>query len=289
MEKTLGELVTFPSSHGLSLDGILFSDPRNTTTVLHVHGSFGNFYQSQFLRVMARKYMGAGINFLSFNTASHHGLAEGYRNGNEFEYVGGAVADFNECIFDIEGATTYASRFSRRIVLQGHSLGCDRILHFLISKQTRHDFILLSPCDSYQLQVNWIAPESVEQQIVRIKKEAPSDPEFDWLSSREYGVRQGDDWSYSIPITRKALLSIIEGPPCRLIKIQEPAKFNLDQRALTYIGGKDALQVWSNDVMFRYFQERIGNVTPVYVAHGDHMLGGCEAAVAEKVVDWLRA
>lgn len=286
-QRVLGELVTFKNGNGLDIDGILYRDDSLGTTVLHVHGSFGNFYQNQFVRLMAKMYRGAGLNLLSVNMASHDGLAEGYRHNNEFEYVGGAVVDFSECLADIEGAVKFAMQFSDRIILQGHSLGCDRVLHFLINRKAHYDFILLAPCDSYQLQANWIAPETVEQQIQRLKSESPRDPQFDWLPAREYGIKGGEDWTYPIPITRKAFLSIAEGPPYRLMKIKEPARFHLDQRALIYIGGKDALQVWPCDIMFKYLRERIRYVQEVYEPRGDHMLAGCEEYVIHKIIQWV--
>ncbi len=286
-ERVLGELVTFKNGNGLDLDGMLYSGDSIRSTVLHVHGSFGNFYQNKFVRLMAKMYRGAGLNLLSVNMASHDGLAEGFRHNDEFEYVGGAVADFNECLADIEGAVKFARQFSDRVILQGHSLGCDRILHFLISHQAQYDFILLAPCDSYQLQANWIAPETVEQQIQRLKSESRIDSQFDWLPAREYGMKGGEGWTYPIPVSRKAFLSIAEGPPYRLMKIKEPAQFHLDQRALIYIGGKDALQVWSHDVMFKYLGGRIRDVQEVYVPRGDHMLVGCEEDVIQKIIQWV--
>jgi hypothetical protein len=286
-EGSSGELVTFSSTRGLDLDGILFSAPRNKTTVIHVHGSLGNFYQSHFLRIAAKRYLEAGVNLFSFNTAGHDGVAEGYRNKSEFLYVGGAIADFGECVFDIEGAVRFANQIAPRVVLQGHSIGCDRVLHYLIERRAKNEFILLSPCDSYQLQTNWIAPETVEEQISRLRAEIPRDAVFDWLSSREYGVRQGAIWTYPIPITRGALLSIMQGPPFSLMRIESPAEFLLEQRALVYIGGLDPLQVWPNDVMFQHFRKHIRGVTEAYVDVGDHMLVGCEDLVINRVVDWL--
>jgi len=267
------------------MEGIVFSHESNWITVVHVHGSFGNFYQNGFIRRMAQEYLAAGINLLSLNMTSHDGLAEGYRN-SDFEYIGGAVADFEECLSDIEGAVQYARQFGDLIILQGHSLGCDRVLHFLINRKASYDFILLSPCDSYKLQAEWIAPETVEAQISRLKAK-PSEPGLDWLPSEEYGVRGGGDWTYPIPITRKAFLSIAEGPPYRLINIQHPTKFRLDQRALIYIGGQDALQVWPHSVMFPYLQERIPLAEEAFEVNGDHMLSGCESLVIRKITDWI--
>jgi hypothetical protein len=123
-----GELVTITSHGGLELDGILYRSESSRTTIVHVHGSFGNFYQGKLVRTMASAYSNADLNFLSVNMASHDGVAEGYWRDGEFAYVGGAVARFDECTNDIAGIVEYANSFSDRIVLQGHSLGCDRVL-----------------------------------------------------------------------------------------------------------------------------------------------------------------
>ena len=202
-----GELITCKSMSSRDLDGILYREGDTSTTVIHIHGSFGNFYQNPLVRYMAQVYRDRGINLLSVNTSCHDGISEGYGPNGNFAYIGGGISPFGECVSDIAGAIEYVKPFSRKTVLQGHSLGCDRVVHFLIKTKAKHDFILLSPCDSYQLQCSWISPETVEQQIARLKQEPPSDPIFDWLPSREYGVKGPGDWTYPIPITRPALLS----------------------------------------------------------------------------------
>src|SRR6266853_5149504 len=143
---TLGELVTIRSRRGLSLQGLLYRGHSSRTIIIHIHGSFGNFYANSFVPTMARIYTKAGAGFLSINTSCHDGIAEGDRRGN-LEYVGGGCADFNECLADIEAAIAFARRFCDRVVLQGHSLGCDRVIHYLTNTRAKHDFVLLSPCD----------------------------------------------------------------------------------------------------------------------------------------------
>lgn len=285
----LGELISFKNTRGLDLDGILYQDDSNKTTIIHVHGSLGNFYQNEFLRLMARMYLDAGINLLSFNLAGHDGLAEGYRNDEEYEYIGGSAADFGECIYDIEGAINFSRQYTDHIILQGHSLGCDRVLYFLLSQVVDYDFILLGPCDSYQLHCVWIAPETVEQQIVRLKAQALQGNELDWLPISEYGIKQGEYWTYNIPVTRKALLAIMEGPPFQLIRMDSPAQFSLKQRALIYIGGNDVLQTASVETMFRYFEERIGEVKKVYIQNSDHNLIGGEHEIIKQIIEWTQA
>ena len=283
----LGELVTFKSSAGLHLDGILYRREENVTTIIHVHGSYGNFYQNHFIRLMAESYLASQINLLSFNLAGHDGFGEGYRNMEDFEYVGGAVNDFGECVSDIAGAVAFVNDFSDRIILQGHSLGCDRILHYLVVRKSSLDFVLLSPCDSYQLQCNWIHPETVESQIARLKAEKKTD-EFDWLPTKEYGIKQGE-WTYVIPVTRRTALSIMEGPPFKLMNIAKPAEFYLDQKGLIYIGGRDLLQTVDSDKMYAYLEQRIRSVTRAYFAQGDHNLAGCENEVADRILQWFRS
>ena len=287
-ERTVGYLVTFSTPTGFWLDGILYGDDRASTTVVHVHGSLGNCYRNRFLRVMGKRYGEAGIRLLSFNLSSHDGLAEGYRNKDEFEYCGGSVVEFDRCLDDIAGAVAFAEESCDRIILQGHSMGCDRVLHYLLSRGGGYDCILLGPCDSYQLQKKWIGPESVEEQTERLKREALGTGELDWLPSREYGIRSGDE-DYIIPITRRALLSIMEGPVFRLLRIDHPMDFRLEERAFVYLGGDDALQPAGSEAMFRHLEERVSRVTRCFVSHGGHSLEGCEEIVTNEIIKWTKA
>ena len=176
---------------------------------------------------MASVYGNARLNFLSVNMSCHDGLGEGYWVDGRFAYIGSCASPFQECVDDIAGAVTFAERFSDRIVLQGHSLGCDRVLQYSIDLRSTCDLVLLAPCDSYQLQADWIAPETVEAQIARLRSGAGSDTVLDWLPAREYGIRCRDEWTYSIPVTRRAFLSIAEGPPYRLMRVSRPTDFFL--------------------------------------------------------------
>ena len=182
-----GELITFNNSRGLPLDGMLYQSERTSgVTIVHVHGSMGNFYHNQFLRLMAKKYLEAGISFFPFNLSSHDCVTEGFRYDYSFEYTGGAIVDFGTCVDDIKAALAIARTFGETVILQGHSLGCDRIVQYIISEDSDCDFILLGPSDSYKLQSIWIAPETVEDQIARLRTEVRSANEWDWLPRREY-------------------------------------------------------------------------------------------------------
>ena len=287
-ERALGELVTFRSKDGVHLDGILFLSEDASTTIVHVHGSFGNFYQNHFVRVMARRYLATGMNFLSFNLSCHDGIAEGYANDDEFRYVGGALCEFGRCVDEIAGAMELVAPFSQRVVLQGHSLGCERVLHFILESGHKGEFILLAPCDSYRLQTNWLRDETVEQQIQRLTRDLDVESGNSLLSSSEYGIRQ-DDWVYSIPISLRAFLSIATGPPFDVMRVDIPPTFEMENRCLVYIGGKDALQTSHPDRMFECLESRLTAMTRVYFADGDHMLSRVEEDVAHRIIEWINA
>lgn len=283
-----GELITIQNDQGLQLDGILFSATGSDCTVVHVHGSCGNFYSHKFIRVFAAIALRNNVNVVSINMSGHDSLAEGYFDDGRFPYVGGAVVDFEMCVSDICAAVGFCRNLTSRVVLQGHSLGCDRVLHYLRSTGEIEECVLLAPCDSYQLQSLWIAPELVEEQIARLEVHRNVGEPLEWLPSKEYGVRQGEGWTYAIPITRRALLSIMKGPPFEMLRLSDPAEFRLPVAALVHIGGADALQTWPAAEMFDYLRARLAKLNELWIPQADHMIGGCEEIVADHIVRWIR-
>ena len=215
-----GDLIKFKNGSGLVLDGIYFSSKKNKDSVIiHIHGSFSNFYANDFINIMADVYVNSGYNFLSINLTQHDGIAEAIReiNGEStWEYVGYSLSSFDTCIDDINGAIAFAKKVgNKRIILQGHSLGCNRIIHFCNCIQNAYEIILLSPTDSKNLQEKWIYPESIESQIVRLEKMNNKQT----ILYREHGVNTKgqlvdnifDNIPY-IPISPKSLLNLMKNP-----------------------------------------------------------------------------
>lgn len=283
-----GYLVSFPNTQNFILNGILFESKNSNSTIVHIHGSYGNFYQASFINKMAKCYTDAGYNYLSFNLTCHDGFGEGYGLNNKFEYVGGAVSEFTSCISDIEGAFNFAEKFSDEIILQGHSLGCDRIIIYLLTSKKKCKFILLAPCDSYGLQTKWITPKTVESQIKNLEDRFDELKDFDWLPLNEYGVYSKNE-DYILPITRKSLLSIMKGPPFKLFNIKHPCDYYIDGSCFIYLGGKDNLQTENPRTMYNYFKQRITSVKECFIPEGDHMLSNFEVEVGETVVEWLKS
>ncbi len=128
-----------------------------TTWVIHVHGSYGNFYENFFLGPMADAYTKAGIAFVSVNTRGRDYYAD-FKTREEGKYssrrIGGIREVFSECIHDIRPWIQYArENRASRIVLQGHSLGAMKVAYYAWKEPANVTaLILLSPPDSMGLQ-----------------------------------------------------------------------------------------------------------------------------------------
>lgn len=287
-----GRLVKITAGDGHELDGILYEADESLATVLHVHGSLGNFYHQRFITVFARALTREGINLLSCNMRAHDGIAEGYDTEGEMKYVGGSLARFETCVEDIKGAVAWSRRMGRQVYLQGHSLGCDRVLHYLESTRAGLSPILLSPCDSRQLQRDWLGEEQFSQQeaALRERNEVQSTAEVNtWaLSPREtYGLKGGDGWTYAIPVTEEVLESILLGPVGRLLAIEKGGTQVSKADALVYLGQGDPIRGASMEAMKAHIKVLLPNVTLIEEA-GGHNLEGCEEEIAKRVAEWIK-
>ena len=296
MESAYGRLISFINSNNLELIGLLF-EPRviaTQTIVIHVHGNYGNFYNNKFIWYMSNIYTKNGISLLSFNLSAHDGLCEGYRLG-DLDYIGGGVADYNESLLDIEAAIGFARQNGyKNIILQGHSLGCDKILDYIINKC--HDtfkIVLLSPVDSYAVQTRWLKlhkNETIPQQIKRLKQRQDcNDASLRWLDIDEYGAEGlNAEWIYKIPVTQKALLSILESSAFKYLNLACGVDFKSDVPTFVFLGIHDGLQMSTQDEMKLFLIRHLTNCCVEDTLDSDHDIIGVEQILAERIVHWIK-
>lgn len=279
-------LVSFTTPDGLEMKGYLAIPDDSCSTIIHFHGSCGNFYENDFLPFMAQNYSAAGISFLTVNNRGHDCMAEVYRN-KKLEYIGGNHESLEECVLDIQGAIEFAKQtVGGKIILQGHSLGCLKVLIYLVQVEEAYDFILLSPSDSFQLQANYIYPETIEMQIERIK-EHYADNTTVMLPNKEFGIKEGDV-NYFIPTTAKNLISLFGGSQARLLSYKNPQNYFINSHALIYCGGEDRLQTETMDDVKRFFTQRTLDSSYIYHKGGDHHFHGYENDVTNQIANWAR-
>jgi pimeloyl-ACP methyl ester carboxylesterase len=153
-----GEFCRVITADGLELQG-LFACPggrASETSVLHVHGMDGNFYENRFVDDVADAAVRLGINFLTVNNRGHDYISdficEKGDGTTEYRQIGGIYEMFGECVLDIEAWIEFlASRGTRHIILQGHSHGALKVLYFLHKRRDPRieGLVLLSPSDDF--------------------------------------------------------------------------------------------------------------------------------------------
>lgn len=278
-------LVQFETEDGLRLNGCL-AETGSDTTIVHVHGKGGNFYENKFVKIMFEAYSSEGFNFLSFNNRGHSSYVEAYKDG-EIVYIGAAVETFEDCLLDLRAAEQFARTLGSRVVFQGHSFGCEKIMYYSLHVNPNLELILLSPCDGYRLQQVYRYPETVEQQLLRLRKDYQLEG-LEWLPSREYGIRvPGVD--YHVPIVAEALVALMSGSAFELIALDKPWRGPLvPSRSFVYLGGRDPLQVDGADAMRKELRARIHNPNVVVFENGDHALRPIHGEVLGRISAWLR-
>lgn len=153
------EFVRFLTPDGLELQGLYLPPGRDgVPAALHVHGLDGNYYENRFIEPVAEAYRRRGIGFLSFNNRGHDYISdiivESADGPPGCRQIGGMYETLGECVEDIRAALVWlAGRGHARFILQGHSHGALKALHYL---QSTGDpavaaLALLSPSDDFAL------------------------------------------------------------------------------------------------------------------------------------------
>lgn len=279
-------IVKFNSRRNRILAGVLYSNSDNPEKVIiHVHGSYGNFYNNSFIHVFAERLNKLNIAVLSFNLTCHDGFSEGFFTNGDFEYVGGAVSVFDESEIDIGGAIDFINSLYKNaeIILQGHSLGCDRIIQYLVKSEEKYRFSLFSPCDSYELYKRWLKNEDVKKNINRISKKYNCG---EWLEESEYGINNNGE-EYILPIKKETFISIVTGAPFYYLNYMLDPPFYIESKCFICLCGNDQLQTYSSEEWFSYLKKHFYNSSEYYFENADHDLIPCYNEIYEMYQKWI--
>lgn len=94
-------------------------------------------------------YSRLSISFFTLDTRGR-GIVSDFRQNDGRKHAGSCFEIFDESAHDIQGAIDYLKSIGKtKFVLQGHSLGCTKVVNYLISKNPGEieKVILLAPTD----------------------------------------------------------------------------------------------------------------------------------------------
>jgi pimeloyl-ACP methyl ester carboxylesterase len=162
----IGEFVRVITSDGLELQGVLATQKAGPvdTSLLHIHGLAGNFYENRLVDYVAEAAVSRRANFLSVNNRGHDYISDFIcQQANSpltYRQIGGIYEIFEECILDIEAWIRFLkTRGTRRIILQGHSHGALKAVYYMHNANNPDivGLVLLSPSDDFGMQRSRLA------------------------------------------------------------------------------------------------------------------------------------
>lgn len=148
MSKVKIDFVRFNAIDGVELQGWL-NNELSDLAVIHVHGMSGNGYENHFLDHLRAMYQQQDISLFTIDTRGR-GVVSDFRQGDGWKHAGSCFEIFNESAHDIQGAITYLKTLGKtRFILQGHSLGCAKVINFVLTQDAAEieKVILIAPTD----------------------------------------------------------------------------------------------------------------------------------------------
>ena len=119
-------IVRVMTADHLELFGFLAeAEGERDAILLNIHGTSSSFYCEEYARLFAEEFPPLGVSTLFTNNRGSH-VMEAWQNS------GAALEMFADCLQDLDAWVRYALEGGyRRIFLQGHSLGTEKIVYYM--------------------------------------------------------------------------------------------------------------------------------------------------------------
>lgn len=270
-------LVRQKTNDNVELQGLLFQSNKDVkkSIVIHIHGTWGNFYGNSFIDSFAETYPYNGIAFLSVNTRGHD-------EGSNTERL-------EQCIIDINLWIDFALRQGyHEIILQGHSLGAIKILFGLTHPYLIPDIdnitkiILLSPFDikAFYSSGN---EDILEEKIKTVEKIVQSNPNT---------LVPEDIWNMW-QISAGTLLDLI-GPkseadvfPFRKKTLLDSPLSKIKLPVFAAIGGQD-FAAFPTPREAIIMLKQLKNVNACFIEGAPHNFAQYELTLTSEIINWIK-
>lgn len=145
------EILKVKTQRGLELKGAIYGDRASDTVVIIATGICSNVFQNELLDATGKLLGKSGIACIIAHTHdSFSCFAYTDFSVMKQKHAGTFNADFNMVYEDIESYVLFAKEMGfKRIILAGHSLGSNKIIHYLgnTSDNFVDHFVISSPVD----------------------------------------------------------------------------------------------------------------------------------------------
>lgn len=180
----------------LMLQGTYFDSKDKELCILFIHGQAQSIIDNRFAYVIAKKLVSNNISFLYGHNRGYSYINCMSKKDGTFKKIGATFEMFADCIKDISVWVKKIKKLGyKKIILMGHSLGCNKVLYYLSQNPQFIDgVVFLSPPDMIGLTKN---EEKNFEKIMKKAKENIINGEsnkildtlvcdFDYTSSRTF-------------------------------------------------------------------------------------------------------
>lgn len=194
------DFVRFNATDDVELQGWL-NNTDNDLAVVHIHGMSGNGYENYFLDDLRNMYAENNISLFTIDTRGR-GIISDFRQGDGWKHGGSCFEVFEESVNDIRGAIEYLKSIGKtRFILQGHSLGCTKVVNFVLNEDVSgvEKIFLLAPTD----MVGWANTDPKNQEYLSNAKQFMSEGKGEELVASQC-------WLNKTPISAQTYPTICE-------------------------------------------------------------------------------
>jgi len=252
------------------LHGLLNAASESRATVIHIHGTWGNFYGNRFVSSLAEVYATRGISFASLNFPGHDETSMTER-----------IQEFADAL---EAWISFLAP-TGPIILQGHSLGASKIALTQLTDRAPRGFagaVLLAPFDVVAFYAKALDPiVSPTTQPSRALESVANLDDADLLPRERF-----DHWLLSAGTLRAALTD--DAWDQFPVRYGDPGRFleSISVPKLVLLGSEDSLSL-PNPMEFLSVLSRGRETRAALIEGAPHNFAGFEDVVGGHVAAWL--
>lgn len=133
---------------GIELQGTYFDSLKKDICVLFIHGQAQSILNNSFAYKIGKYLSSRGISFLYGHNRGHNYINCLSKKDGSLMIEGATFEIFEDCLKDIDvWARKIKDMGYKKIIMMGHSLGCNKVLHYLNNREMVDGLILASAPD----------------------------------------------------------------------------------------------------------------------------------------------
>ncbi len=134
---------------GLQLQAVHYPSTSKDTCIVLIHGQGGNIIENYFADVWGKIFNKNDIGFIYGHNRGYSHINDIRTKDNDSKRIGATFEIFEESFYDVDLWVKKAEQLGyKKIVLMGHSLGCNKVIYYIYKANPHLDGVILaSPPD----------------------------------------------------------------------------------------------------------------------------------------------